>query len=183
MPTRVDPEPVKGEKPPWSRRIRRWAVEIAIVVAVYLAVSAWRERGMPPTNEPAPPFALTSLTGERVELAGLAGKTVLLHFWATWCGVCKAEIPALEAISEGLDEDEVLLTVVASDDAEEVRAFVKERGLTYPIVLAGDGVLGAYGVSAFPTNFVIDPEGRIAHRSVGLSTRLGLSLRMSCAGR
>jgi peroxiredoxin len=181
-------EPIAGpskagpEKPPLRKRARRWLLEIAIVVGVYLAISAWRERDMPPTSDPAPPFTLTSLDGRHVSLADLAGKTVLLHFWATWCGVCKLEIPTLESIHEGLDEDEVLLAVVASNDPAEVRRFASEHALEYPILMASGDILSAYGISAFPTNFIIDPAGRIRHKSVGMSTRLGLGARMSCAG-
>jgi peroxiredoxin len=169
-------------KPPLWRRLRRLAVEAAIVVAVYLAVSAWRERSMPSTDEPAPAFALSTLDGQRVTLADLAGKTVLLHFWATWCGVCRAEIPELKSIYEHLDSDEAVLAVVSSNDAAEVRRFAQEHELPYPIVMATREVLSSYGVSAFPTNFIIDPKGRIRHKSVGLSTRFGLGARMSCAG-
>jgi peroxiredoxin len=178
-----DAEPSAKEPPPKQQRLRRWALQLGLVVAVYLAVSAWREREMPSTNEPAPPFALTTLSGERVQLADLAGKTVLLHFWATWCGVCKAEISTLKTIQENLDSDEVLLTVVASNDRDEVQRFASERQLSYPILMATAELLTSYGVSAFPTNYIIDPRGRIHHKSVGLSTRLGLGARMGCAGR
>jgi peroxiredoxin len=178
----VEPTKSEPEKPPLRRRVRRWVLEIAVVLGVYLAVSAWRERDMPETSDPAPPFTLTSLDGRHVSLADLAGKTVLLHFWATWCGVCKLEIPTLDSIHDGLDEDEVLLAVVASNDAAEVRRFASEHALEYPILMASGDILSAYGISAFPTNFIIDPEGRIQHKSVGMSTRLGLGTRMSCAG-
>lgn len=178
----VEPTKSEREKPPLRRRARRWVLEIAVVLGVYLAVSAWRERDMPPTRDPAPPFTLTSLDGRHVSLADLAGKTVLLHFWATWCGVCKLEIPTLDSIHHGLDEDEVLLAVVASNDAAEVRSFASEHALEYPILMANSDILSAYGISAFPTNFIIDPEGLIQHKSVGMSTRLGLGARMSCAG-
>jgi peroxiredoxin len=168
-------------KPP-RRRWRRIALEALLLLGVYFAVTAWRERDALPTDGQAPAFALTALDGSTVRLTDFAGKTVLLHFWATWCGVCKAELPMMRAIHEHLGTDEVLLAIVASDDRDEVARFATEHELRYPILFADRRLLAAYGVSAFPTNYVVTGDGRVASSTVGLSSRLGLWWRMSCAG-
>jgi hypothetical protein len=85
------------------------------------------------------------------------------------------------AIEDALSEDEVMLAVVAPEDAAAVRAFAREKELNYPIVLGTEEVLAAYRISAFPSNYVVDKAGKIAGHTTGLSTRLGLRSRMSCA--
>lgn len=177
----AEPAGEESDKPPLKRRARRWALELLVVLGVYFSVQGWRSRDALPSDELAPAFSLSTPDGQRVSLADFEGKRVLLHFWATWCGVCKAELPMLRAIEEGLSEDEVLLTVVASDDPSEVRTFAKERELDYPIVIGTPEVLSAYRISAFPTNYVIDSAGKIVAHTTGLSTRLGLWARMGCA--
>jgi len=122
------------------------------------------------------------LSGETVDLSALRGKRVLLHFWATWCGVCRREFSALESLQGGLDEDEVLLTVVADgEDTERLRAFVAEHGITYPVLLGNDDLVHAFGVGAFPTNFFIDASGHVAGSTVGMSTRWAMGARLGCA--
>jgi peroxiredoxin len=159
-----------------------WAAQAALLVAIVLVVSTWQTRRHLDDDTPAPQFALRSLDGSVVRLADLRGKRVLVHFWATWCGVCKLEPGALNAVQDHLGPDEVLLSVVANaDDTEEIRRFVKEHEIRYPVLLADDAVLRAYRVGAFPTNYFIAPDGTISASSVGLTTRFALWARMSCA--
>lgn len=114
-------------------------------------------------------------------MADVDGKTTLIHFWATWCGVCRAEFSALNAIQRNLDSDQALLSVVAdSEHPEFVRSFAKEHSLDYPILLGTDEVLERYRVQAFPTNYYVDQSGALKGTSVGLSTRWGMLLRLGC---
>jgi peroxiredoxin len=157
-------------------------MEFAIVVAVYLALSSWQARNLVATNTVAPAFALTSLDGKTVTLESLKGKKVLLHFWATWCGVCRQEFGALNAVEQQLAPDEVLLTVAAdSDDPERIRRFVEDEHIQYPVLLGTEAVLRAFHVSSFPTNYFLNGDGRIAGHTVGMSTRWGLAARLGCA--
>ena len=165
------------------RRWLRFVFEATIVVGAFAAVSAWQTRGLA-TEGPAPALALQSLDGRIVRLEDLRDKTLLLHFWATWCGVCRVEISSLNALYDRLDRDEVLLSVVAdADDVDAVRRFVAERGIRYPVLLATREVLERYHVDVFPTNYFIAPGGTIRSSTVGMSTRLSLATRMSCAAR
>jgi peroxiredoxin len=163
-------------------RWKRWVVELSIAVAVYVAVSAWRSRDALPTNgeTKAPAFELRSLDGRVVRLEDYRGKTVLLHFWATWCRVCKLEVPMMKALQNDLGDGRVILTIASSDPAD-VRRFVSEKQLPYPVLLGNRGVSADYRVSAFPTNYVIDPDGYVVSHTVGLSTRAGLRIRMGLA--
>lgn len=173
------------EARPPKRRWRRWLLEALVVFALYGAITSWRERGSLPTDGAtlAPPFELRSLSGSTVQLEAFRGKTVLLHFWAPWCQVCRVEMPMVRALHETLEPDQVLLTLVPADDEEQTRQLVEQEQLDYPVLLAPGAVLRSYGVSAFPTNYVIDADGKVQSHTVGLSTRLGLRTRMGCGAR
>lgn len=163
-------------------RLRRVALEIAFVVMLFIGFSAWQTKKLLPTGAPVPNFELNDLNGDRVTLGDFKGKTVLVHFWATWCGVCRQEFAALNAIHANLDDNEVLLSVVAdSNEVPRVARFVREHDLKYPVLLGTEQILVDYKIQAFPTNYYVDPSGALEDRTVGLSTRLSMGARMSCA--
>ena len=120
--------------------------------------------------DPAPGFQLTSLDGKPLTLAGSHGKVVLLNFWATWCGPCRAEIPDLVALQNKYkDRLQILGLVVDDDDQDAVKNFVAEFGVNYPVALASDEIRLQYGgIAALPTSFVLDAEGRVVQKHEGL---------------
>src|SRR6478752_6520889 len=106
------------------RRFRRYALEALAVVVIFLLASHFQTRDLLPDDSPAPNLALRDLDGNVVRLADFRGKRVLLHFWATWCGVCAQEVGALNATLDALPAGEALVTVVADgDDEAAVRKF------------------------------------------------------------
>lgn len=121
--------------------------------------------------EPAPDFQLSSLEGKPVSLAGVRGKIVLLNFWATWCGPCRAETPDLiELQKKYKDALQIIGLAVDVDDPGEVRKFADSFGINYPIAVAPDEVRIQYGgITALPTSFLLDTDGRIVQKHVGLS--------------
>jgi thiol-disulfide isomerase/thioredoxin/outer membrane lipoprotein-sorting protein len=122
-------------------------------------------------GKPAPAFEVKSLAGETFSLAALKGKTVLLDFWATWCGPCRKSVPALEKISsEFKDSDLVILGVNTGEDREVVEQFLKKTPFQYPAVLSGEsGILESYGVTAYPTFILIGRDGKIIANGVGFA--------------
>lgn len=172
--------PVKEPQARSRPRIRRFLLEAVVFVGIVLAVSAWQTRHLVSPGTPAPDFELEALDGTRTSLASLHGKRVLLHFWATWCGVCRQELPALNAVQGHLGADETLLTIVAdSEDREGLRKFVAEHGIRYPVLLATPELLRAFHIDAFPTNYYLSPEGIVRSRTVGMSTRLSFRARLA----
>jgi len=109
----------------------------------------------------APDFALRSLDGDTVHLSDFRGRPVWINFWAPWCPPCCNEMPRLEGVylthkADGL----VVLGVAVRDSEAHVRAFVREIGVTYPIVLDEPGdVAGTYRAFALPVQYWVDPDG------------------------
>jgi thiol-disulfide isomerase/thioredoxin len=119
----------------------------------------------------APAFQLNDLNGKPVSLAEAKGKIVLLNFWATWCGPCRAEIPDLVDLQKRYaDKFEIIALATDEDDPDEVRRFVLQSGINYRVAMSSDAVRRDYGgIAALPTSFVIDPQGRIVQKHVGLN--------------
>jgi cytochrome c biogenesis protein CcmG, thiol:disulfide interchange protein DsbE len=119
----------------------------------------------------APGFELKDLEGQPVSLGEAKGKVVLLNFWATWCGPCRAEIPDLVDLQKRYaDKLEIIALATEEDDADEVRRFVERSGINYRVAMAPEDVVHAYGgIAALPTSFVIDAQGRVVQKHVGLN--------------
>ena len=117
-----------------------------------------------------PPFLVNDLDGNIVSTAAFQGKVVILNFWATWCPPCREEIPEMIALADRY-KGRLQIIGVSMDDApqQEVREFVKEMGINYPIVMGSREISAEYGgVPALPTSYVADTDGRIVEKHVGL---------------
>lgn len=173
-------EPVQS-RPALARTVRRWVLELVVITGVYFAVTSYQERHLVRLNEPAPRFILEALDGRRISLDDLRGKRVLIHFWATWCGVCRREFGAMNAVNGSLGGDEALVSIVAdSDDRDRIERFVKEHDIRYPVLLGTEAVLRAFRVDTFPTNYYVDRSGAIAAHTIGMATRFSIASRLGC---
>ena len=119
---------------------------------------------------PAPDFTLLDQYGNSHTLSDYIGKTVFLNFWATWCPPCRAEMPEIQEIYEeyGENNSDVIILGIASPEvgqegsAEDIAAFLSENNYTYPVVMDTDGIMSYYyGISAYPTTFMIDKDGNV----------------------
>jgi thiol-disulfide isomerase/thioredoxin len=118
----------------------------------------------------APDFKLTSLDGKPLTLADVRGKVVFLNFWATWCGPCRAEVADLVDLQERYKGRlQIIGLNVDDDDAAEIQKYVLETGINYPVAMTSNEVRTQYGgIPALPTSFVLDTEGRVVQKHVGL---------------
>lgn len=123
-----------------------------------------------PDTVAAPDFTLVDQYGNTHTLSDYKGKTVFLNFWATWCPPCRAEMPEIQELYEeyGENDSDVVILGIASPNvgregsAEEISAFLEKNGYTYPTVMDDGGLMAyIYGVSAYPTTFMIDTKGNV----------------------
>jgi peroxiredoxin len=121
---------------------------------------------------PAPDFDLPGLDGRTASLGDYHGKVVLLNFWASWCPPCRQEMPALQRAFDALSSDGFVVLAInwtESEDRGAVEPFVKELGLTFPILLDESSIAteDIYGVIGFPTSIFIDREGIVRDIVIG----------------
>ena len=121
----------------------------------------------------APSFQLEDLTGNTLDSSDMKGKVVVVNFWATWCPPCIQEIPGfIKAYDEFKNDGLEILGLAVSDSEDNVRQFVKDNGVNYPVALATDAVISAFEPGNYiPSTIIIDSNGNIAHRHVGIMTR------------
>jgi peroxiredoxin len=122
----------------------------------------------------APDFALKDSNGKIVKLSDYKGKVVLLNFWATWCGPCKIEIPwFIDFEQRYKDRGFAVIGVTLDEESwDSVKPYITEKKVNYRVVMGDDSVSHAYdGVDSLPTTFIIDQQGRIASKHIGLVSK------------
>lgn len=124
----------------------------------------------PDPNEKAPPLSGPTLGGKTLSLSGLAGKVVLVDFWATWCDPCKEEIPDLVKLRERLKDKgfEILGVSMDEDGAKAVKKFTAKQPISYPVVLHdGERPPEGWVVPGLPTAYLIGRNGQVLKRWFG----------------
>jgi len=119
-----------------------------------------------------PDITLTAIDGQKFSLAKMSGKPILINFWATSCPSCVEEIPHLSALYKELHDDglEIIGVAMFYDPPQHVKNFTDQNQLPYPIAIDIQGEAAqAFGdILLTPTNFLIDPDGRIVKKKIGL---------------
>ncbi|MCL4305334.1 redoxin domain-containing protein [bacterium] len=127
------------------------------------------------TDVPAPDFTLQKMGGGTVKLSDLRGKVVVLDFWATWCGPCKLTMPLLDKFYKengGGNVEVYAVNVWERGGTDKVEPFIKNAGYSLPVLFGTNELAEAYSVRGIPTMFVIDKDGKIAHRHVGYNPQM-----------
>ena len=127
------------------------------------------------TGKPAPlDFTLKDMNGVEVKLASFKGKVILLNFWATWCGPCRAEIPSLVELQTQFADDLVVLGFSVDDPVEKLKPYATEFKINYPILvgLGREDVQEAFGpLWGIPVSVIIAPDGTIYKKHSGIASK------------
>lgn len=136
------------------------------------ALSLYRSNNL--NQESINTYSFALIDGSSYKIA--EQKPILLHFWATWCPICKAEAGNIETVSKYF---EVITVATKSGDNSDIQEYLNSRNLTFKVVNDADGSLAEkFNVSIFPTTIIYDKDGEIFYSDVGYTTTFGLWLRM-----
>jgi len=117
----------------------------------------------------APGFNVTDMDGVPFTLESTRGKWVFLHFWASWCGPCKEEMPAIQRMSELFDNDKFEIVLInTAEDEDTIFSFLAEIGMDMNSLMDTDGlVTEKYKPRGLPTTILIDPNGNVQYQAIG----------------
>jgi thiol-disulfide isomerase/thioredoxin len=121
---------------------------------------------------PAPPLVVTTIAGERIDVAALKGRKVVVNFWATWCDPCRKEMPDLDRLARESDDAELVVFAVSDEDAPTLAAYARQATLTLPLASVADPDLPPPfdQVRSIPTTAFIDRQGIITASVTGALT-------------
>jgi thiol-disulfide isomerase/thioredoxin len=140
--------------------LRCFAAALALSLAAPVAAEA----------KQAPAFTVKTLEGKPLKLADLKKRPVILDFWATWCGPCRASMPHLSTMQTRYEKQGLAVIGLSVDEtgAQTVKKYVNGMGVKFTLAMANDEVLDAYGpIRQIPTTFFINRKGEIVRRVVG----------------
>ena len=173
-----------------KKEIRDWAIFAGVLLTLYFTglhtdVAAFAQRMVLATGIANPEteikeektkaaydFTINKLDGETLDFENLVGKVVFINFWATWCAPCIAEMPSINSLYKAYkDNPEVVFVMINVENKEDkVRKFIKKKNYSFPIYLPNASQIPrVYESKGIPTTFVIDKEGYIAYKKVGMA--------------
>ncbi|MBI1422656.1 MAG: redoxin family protein [Gammaproteobacteria bacterium] len=157
-----------------KHRATKILLEIGIFLLLYFAVRAYMQWQL--ASGPVPAVQAVTLSGTGFDTAVPRKGPLLIHFWATWCPVCHLEQKSIDAISQDYS---VMSIAMNSGEAAEVMRFLKEQGLSFPVINDPDGAIAKrFGVNGVPVSFVVDTHNQIRYVERGYTTEWGLRLRL-----
>lgn len=163
-------------------RIKKWrgyAINALLFVVLVAGIRIWQQRDM--ISGAAPALQGITLAGQPYQLSAHPAQPVLVHFWATWCSVCRAEQGSINAIAH--DDASVITVAMQSGKPNEVARHMQQQGIDFPVLNDPDGSIArAWGVHAVPASFIIGTDGKIRFVEVGYTTEIGLRVRRWWAG-
>lgn len=158
-----------------AKKWRGYALNTLLLIIVVVGIRIWQQRDM--VSGAAPALQGVTLSGQTYQLGAHPEHPVLVHFWATWCSICRAEQGTIADIAQ--DDSFVITIAMNSGKPEEVVKHMQAQNIVFPVLNDPNAVLAnAWGVHAVPASFIIAPDGQIRFVEVGYTTEIGLRLRL-----
>lgn len=168
-------ESVAANKPSRAKVWRRRGIELLIFIVIIMGVRAYQQRDI--VKGDAPALSGVLLDGKPFMLPAKPAQPVLVHFWATWCPICRAEQGSIESLAK--DNPNVITVAMQSGNSAAVQQYMREQGASFPVLNDADNRISArWGVQAVPASFIVDTEGKIRYVEIGYTTGPGLRLRL-----
>ncbi len=178
-----------SEKPSTPRRLPSWALTFGVLVLLValpaglkaellghvqralLATGLWRPSTDATTaRQPLPDLPLRTLDGKEANLRDFRGKVVFLNLWASWCPPCRGEMPGIQKLYDQTDHTKVAFVMLSLDQKPDAaRRVVRKERYTFPVYTPAASLPAEFNVSAIPTTFIIDAQGRLASRTDGMA--------------
>jgi len=125
-------------------------------------------------GKPSPSFEATTLSGEKVNMESLKGKTIVLNFWFVGCIPCQEEMPLLNRLKKEFENDKNIIFLAFSRSTEsETRNFLAKNSFDYDVVANAKNIAGKFNISGYPSNLIIDNKGIVRYTSIGSSDDIG----------
>jgi len=148
--------------------VKRFVVLSIVAIAL---LAGCTDRGAQ-SDTMASNFSLQDMSGKTVRLSDFKGKVVLLEFWAAWCPPCRASVPGLEKLHKAYKDKGLVLLAVSMDEGgwDDVKSFIRESGITYTVLKGTEDVAIKYQVRSIPMMLVLNKEGKILKRYLGMGS-------------
>lgn len=162
-------------KPSKSKVWLRRGLELLLFVVIIMGVRTWQQRDI--VKGMAPPLDGLLLDGKPFVLAAKPAQPVLVHFWASWCPICRAEEGSIASLAR--DNPNVITVAMQSGNSGAVQQYMREQAVNFPVINdANNQISAAWGVQGVPASFIVDTDGKIRYVEIGYTTGLGLRLRL-----
>lgn len=159
----------------WPGRIR----DLILFMLLFMAVGMFQARNLLPTGETLDLQEVALHGGGTLSIDDLKGKPTIMVLWAPWCGVCGAESNNVSRVKRWLgDRVNVYSLALDYQTTDAVDRFIEKHSVDYPVILGDDRLARELQVSAFPSIYVLNKEGRIKHRTTGYTTTFGMLWRV-----
>lgn len=161
-----------------SKKHYRLLAEITLILVVIFSVRLWVQRDV--ISGLAPNISAIMLNGQYFDLYKEKRKPILVHFWATWCSVCKLEQSGIENLAKDFP---IITIAIQSGNNKELHQFMQEENLSFKVINDESGIFSQrYNIRGVPASFIINKNNEIEFIEIGYTTELGLRIRLWWAG-